>query len=206
MKPYRPFFKASLQRHYPQASEALVSETERHYAHISADTQFAATSSNPIDRRIDFSAYFLALVKALDAHGASFEDIRTVCLEIATAYVQPRSRLQAWLKRLPPKLIGTWVGRWAVGKLKQKFSHKGHPEGFLVEVLTDPRETHGLGYGINILECGICKLYHKHRYDRYAPILCEVDEVTSALAGLELFRTSTIANGATHCDFRWKRA
>ena len=34
-------------------------------------------------------------------------------------------------------------------------------------------------------------------------ILCEVDEITSALAGLKLVRTGTIANGAKKCDFRF---
>jgi hypothetical protein len=39
-----------------------------------------------------------------------------------------------------------------------------------------------LGYGVDILECGICKLFKKHGYEQYASILCEVDRVTSGLA------------------------
>ncbi len=39
-----------------------------------------------------------------------------------------------------------------------------------------------------------------------ASILCEVDKLTSSLAGLEMVRSGTIANGAAKCDFRWKIA
>ncbi|MDB5014511.1 MAG: hypothetical protein JWQ25_2713, partial [Daejeonella sp.] len=52
---------------------------------------------------------------------------------------------------------------------------------------------------------GICKLFNKHNYQKYSAILCEVDEITSALAGLELIRKGTIARGATKCDFRFKK-
>lgn len=67
------------------------------------------------------------------------------------------------------------------------------------------KETYGFGYGIDILDCGICKLFSKHNYSKYAAILCEVDEITSALAGLKLIRSGTIANGAKKCDFRFRK-
>jgi hypothetical protein len=83
--------------------------------------------------------------------------------------------------------------------------NKAHPDGFAVDIITDPKETFGLGYGFDIIECGICKLFTKHRAGNYTKILCEVDHLTSSLAGLDLIRTGTIANGATKCDFRFKQ-
>ena len=73
-------------------------------------------------------------------------------------------------------------------------------------MITDTKETYGLGYGIDILECGICKLYNKHNYNKFASILCEIDHITTSLAGLEMVRMGTIANGAQKCDFRYKLA
>ena len=58
---------------------------------------------------------------------------------------------------------------------------------------------------LTFIECGICKLFQKHNAGKYASILCEVDKVTSNLAGLELIRNSTIAYGAEKCDFRFKK-
>lgn len=36
-------------------------------------------------------------------------------------------------------------------------------------------------------------------------LLCEVDHLTSELAGLELRRSGTLAAGAPRCDFRYYR-
>ncbi len=71
-------------------------------------------------------------------------------------------------------------------------------------MVTDPALTHGLGYGMDILECGNCKLFQKHGAGRYVPILCEVDKLAVLLAGLEMIRKGKIADGADCCDFRWK--
>lgn len=73
----------------------------------------------------------------------------------------------------------------------------------MVKIITDKKETFGLGYGVDILEYGVCKLFKKHKYEKYSSILCEVDEITSHLAGLKLIRTGTIALGAKTCDFRF---
>ena len=92
------------------------------------------------------------------------------------------------MKRIPPKLTNTWIGRILLKSFRKKIGNKGHPDGFLAEIITDKNETYGLGYGINILECGICKLFKKYDYEKYASILCEVDEITSGMAGLKLIR------------------
>jgi hypothetical protein len=39
--------------------------------------------------------------------------------------------------------------------------------GFIATIITDKKETLGLGYGVDILECGICKLFNKHNYQKY---------------------------------------
>jgi hypothetical protein len=92
-----------------------------------------------------------------------------------------------------------------ISNLNKKVSKRSHPDGFVANIITDKEETFGLGYGIDILECGICKLFKKHNYEKYSSILCEVDEITSGLAGLSLVRTGTIALGAKKCDFRFKK-
>jgi hypothetical protein len=109
------------------------------------------------------------------------------------------------MKRLPSKLVNTWLANGVIPMLNKKFSQRDNPEGFVAKIITDKQETFGIGYGFDILECGICKLYKKHQYEKFASILCEFDEMTSALAGLKLVRTGTIANGAMKCDFRFKK-
>ncbi len=205
MDDYRKYFINSLKNNYPEEFDIVIANTDKHYKNTSTDTTFAKTSTNPLDRRLDFSSYFLALIKTLDEQGETFETIRKICLEIVTEYVKPKNKVQEFFKRLLPKLTNTLFGRIIIKSFHKRISVNSNADGFKANVITDKQETYGLGYGIDILECGICKLFKKHNYQKYATILCEVDAITSGLAGLKLIRTGTIAYGANKCDFRFKK-
>ena len=204
MNDYRKYFIRFIRSNYPEEYDQLIANTDHHYSIISRDILFAKTSKNPIDRRLDFSAYFLALIKTLDEKGETFSNIREICLQITSAYVQPKNRIQKFFKRLLPKQIATGMGQALIKSFHNRVRENSNSDGFVAHIITDKQETFGLGYGIDIVECGICKLFQKHHYAKYATILCEVDEITSGLAGLQLIRTGTIANGAEKCDFRFK--
>lgn len=202
---YKKYFILFIKENYSSESANIIANTENHYKIISTDIAFAKSSKNPIDKRLDFCAYFLALIKTLDEKGESFENIRKICLQITTEYVQPNNKIQEFFKRLLPKLTNTWLGQRLIKVFHEMVSVNTNADGFIANIITDKQKTFGLGYGIDIIECGICKLFKKHNYSKYASILCEVDEITSGLAGLQLIRTGTIANGAKKCDFRFKR-
>lgn len=202
---FKKFFHRAIRQRYPAQAETLVAELDARYAILKEEVAFAKKSANPVDRRLDFTACFLALVQVLEKQGEPFEEIREICLEITHEYVRPKNAVQAWLKRLPVKIIGSPLGSLLTNFMKKKTEKLGHPDGFRTKMVTDPAQTFGLGYGMDILECGICKQFQKHGMQRYATILCEVDKLTSALAGLEMVRSSTIANGAEKCDFRWRK-
>jgi len=202
---YRKYFLAGIKKNFPDHSDIIIIKTDLHYKIISSDTNFAARSKNPIDKRLDFSAYFLALIKTLDEQDEKFETTRKICLEIVTEYVRPKNKLQQFLKKLPVKLINTKLATFLFKAFNKRVSRNSNPDGFIANIITDKKETLGLGYGVDILECGICKLFKKHNYQKYSSILCEVDHITSDLAGLKLVRNGTIALGAKKCDFRWER-
>jgi len=202
---HRKYFVAGIKKNFPCNSNTIITKTDLHYKIISTDTSFAARSENPIDKRLDFSAYFLALIKTLDEQGEKFETTRKICLEIVTEYVRPKNKLQELLKKLPVKLINTKFATYFLKAFNKRVSRNSNLDGFIANIITDKKETLGLGYGVDILECGICKLFKKHNYQKYSSILCEVDHITSDLAGLKLVRNGTIALGAKKCDFRWER-
>lgn len=205
MAEYKKYFIRLINEQYSTEADEIMTLTDKNYEVISIDTRFAKTSRNPIDKRLDFCAYFLALIKTLDGRGETFERIRKICLDITIEYVKPKNKVHAYFKRLLPKLITTGLGQLLIKKFHRRVSINANAEGFLANIITDKADTFGLGYGIDIIECGICKLFNKHHYSKYASILCEVDEITSEMAGLELIRGGTIANGAKKCDFRFKR-
>jgi len=205
MVSYRKYFITGIKKNFPGSSDSIIAKADFHYKIISADTSFAASSANPIDKRLDFSSFFLALIKTLDEQGLDFEATKEICLEIVIEYVRPKNKFRQALKKMPAKLANTWLATVFLKKFNKRVSKNSNPGGFIANIITDKQETLGLGYGVDIIECGICKLFKKHNYQKYSSILCEVDAITAELAGLKLIRNGTIALGAKKCDFRWKR-
>lgn len=201
---YHKLFDESIIAYYPGEADTIINNVKDTFVEIKNDISFIKTSGNPMDKRLEFCAYFLALIKVLDKKGETYSNIRTICLEVARAYVQPKNKIHAFAKKMIPKILLTPPGRMLIKVLQEKVRWNKSKEGFVANIITNKDETYGIGYGVDILECGICKLFQKHNYSRYASILCEVDEVTSKLAGLEMIRTGTIATGAKKCDFRYK--
>ena len=104
---FKKHFHKILKQRFPAQAETLFSELERCYKILKKDIHFAKKSANPMDRRLDFTACFLALIQVLEKQGEGFEQIREACLEITHEYVRPKNRWQAWIKRLPVKIIGS---------------------------------------------------------------------------------------------------
>jgi hypothetical protein len=205
MQAYRKYFMQAISKKYGTGCAEIITQIDKHYTFIFPDIAFARTSQNPVDKRLDFTAYFLALIKTLHEKGETYETIRKLCLEVVTEFVKPRNAFHLYLKRIPAKLANTLLAKVFLKAFNEKVSKNSNPDGFIAEIITDKESTFGLGYGVDILECGICKLYKKHNYEQYASILCEVDEITSNIAGLKLIWTGTIANGANKCDFRFMK-
>ena len=203
MRRYKKYFLHVLQKCYPEKSALLIKEIDSTFSRVQADIQFARTSKNPIDRRMELAGYFLSLVMTLHKAGEHPETIRKICLDIAHDYVMPENKIQAWLKKLPVKLLRSPIAPPLLKWFGKSVNKKGHPDGFVAKIITDKKETFNLGYGVDILECGICKLFKKHQLEQYSSILCDVDHITSGLAGLKLIRSGTLADGAKKCDFRF---
>ncbi len=205
MRSIKKYIALSVLHHFPDRAGVIMMGMHRHFEMIAPDIAFAATSTNPLDKRMEVCGWILALIKTLDASGTSYEDILKVCQDIATNYVQPKNRLHRAIKKLPARWAGSWLANFLFRRLGHKVSKRSHPDGFSVVIHTDPKITYGLGFGFDILECGICKLFNRHHLERYTSILCEVDKITSEMAGLKLIRKSTIAMGADKCDFRYQK-
>lgn len=202
---YKKHVHTTLQKHFPENGAALKEAIGQEFDLIRPEVLFARTSPNPIDRRMEVAAYLLATMRVLERQGFDFAAIRSITLDIAREMVRPKNSLQAWAKRLPVLIIGSYLGQWLLKKFALKIGKLGHPDGFRAAILTQKEDTLGFGYGVDILECGICKLYQKHGDLHFAPILCEVDYITTGIAGLKMHRSGTIATGATHCDFRYEK-
>lgn len=60
-------------------------------------------------------------------------------------------------------------------------------------------------WGLDVIECGICKLYQAHGAAKFTPYVCLSDYVVSAAFNRGLVRQETLAEGGARCDFRYKK-
>lgn len=201
---FRKYFHQCIHQTYPSQAAGWLAAIDARFAEIQPDIAFATHSKNPIDRRLTVAAYFLATISVLNNAALPYPEIRKLILQIAEELVRPKNSFQRLLKKLPVRLINSWVGKAIISQLAKRVKERAHVDGFAANIITNKQETYGLGYGVDILECGICKLYQKHELSDFASLLCEVDHITSALAGLTLKRKGTIALGASKCDFRFE--
>ena len=77
------------------------------------------------------------------------------------------------------------------------------PGEFVLEVLSGEGQKFEWGY--NIKSCAICHSFAKHDAMDLVPYMCATDDVMSDKGNQGLQRTGSIAIGAHHCDFRYKR-
>ncbi len=202
---YRSLLQQVLTASHALRAAEWMNAIEGEFNKLKPNIAFADHSANPMDKRMGVAAVFLSLIIVLHRERQTHEQIRSLCLELARQIVTPKNAWQRWVRKWPAWLIGTSFAQIIFKVLAAKVSQRVHPDGFRVAVITDKAQTYGLGYGIDILECGICKLFQRKEMARYTSLLCEVDYITSGLAGLELVRSGTLASGHAKCDFRFRK-
>lgn len=202
---FKKYFAEELEREYPNEFKLIIEEVNTAFAIIEDKENLKEKSKNPLDKKLRFSAYFLAFIQVMEKRRLSFEEIRNHCLNIAKEYVKPKNKLHRWYLKVVPKLMAMPFYKSIFQRLDSKVKLKQRDNGFRAKILTNKEETNGFGYGIDILECGICRIFRNDNSANYQDLLCEVDQLTYELAGLRLIKTSTIAEGASKCDFRFQK-
>ena len=91
------------------------------------------------------------------------------------------------------------VGRrkWAKESLKKKYKNDW--------VLNIVEKDDKYVFGIDYLECGVCKLCRDENCFELAKYLCKLDFMLADLIGVKLHRTKTLAEGGNCCDFRYTK-
>jgi len=81
------------------------------------------------------------------------------------------------------------------------------PGEFVYEAVFDSRapDQREFDWGMNVKSCAICSAFARHDAMELVPYMCATDDLVSDREQQGLRRTGTIAVGASHCDFRFKR-
>lgn len=83
-------------------------------------------------------------------------------------------------------------------------SHRRHHSGdWVFDFISGNGD--GFDWGLDFTECGILKFFRRHGMTELMPYICVLDFVISDLQGTGLQRSGTLADGASRCDFRYRK-
>jgi hypothetical protein len=154
---------------------------------------------NPHTQFIVSAAFFLALYRALKAHGQSVDEVGTLIHEAVKKMYS--SRLGATI-RLFSSIQRKLFGDQAARRLASVSQQRRYPNDFVCVFVEGDGES--FDYGFDYLECWICKFFHAQKVDEFAQYMCQLDYPYAEAMGTKLIRTSTIAKEGSKCDFRYK--
>ena len=109
-----------------------------------------------------------------------------------------------WIGRVQVLLAKTPFLRMIFGRISRQTQQQKYPGDFVVQFV--PGDGRNFDFGLDFTGCAIHKFFQAEQAGHFAKYMCRIDYLTTSFKGIELIRTSTIANGAERCDFRYRLA
>lgn len=145
------------------------------------------------------TAQELAVYKAVKERGGTAPEAWEICHEAIRLRME---RFPKWKRRLLRRLLHSGISRQIVRRREQK-GEQPHFGDFQVRYLSG--DGGDFDIGVDYLRCGNLELAKKLGAEEFAPYVCMSDIGLSDALGWGLIRTQTLADGCSHCDFRFKR-
>lgn len=114
-------------------------------------------------------------------------------------YLTPKSKMVRWLARL---MVVSPIGRWRA-KRNAKSIPKYENE-WQIDFIED-KEDKDLIYLLRYNKCGLKEYMEELGYPHLTPFLCVIDYKLLGSLNIGFKRTQTIAMGASHCDFQFRK-
>lgn len=148
---------------------------------------------------------FLAIGRVLRRHAVPLPVIGDIGRETLKAQMLTMSeaeRLALGRQFLSPENLA--MVREQAAQSATESHRKAFPADFVYEFI-EPGPGDGFDFGINYKACGFCKFAAQHGDKEILPSICGLDFDDYATRGIHLERTQTLAQGASHCNFRFSR-
>jgi hypothetical protein len=180
--------------------DAAIAETRAEYEAVIDRLPWIGGSANPRSFSLYGSAFWLALWRVLEPRGLTLDEARKLFCELFRTYW---SRYPRVLRRLYGRIRMGPANQKKVRRLAMASQARANPDDYVSRFV--PGEPGRFDYGIDFVECAIMKFLRAEGAEELAPVLCELDWPHTELLGIELIRTTTLAQGGDRCDFRFRR-
>ncbi len=154
----------------------------------------------PFTQFVIASGWFLAFFRVMQSQGSSVREAGELAYLLS----------QTYLERVPGfarKLLGymTFTPRY-LNKLRERARESElhpYPRGYVYTFI----EGDGINfdYGVDYHQCATWTLFQEQGATELTPYLCACDYLYSRMLGWGLTRTTTLGEGGSVCDFRFKK-
>ena len=183
-----------------QFAATVAAETDRELERLIPEIPYIGGDENRLTENLNQTALVLALHRAMTAHGKSVEETGSVL------YRTVESMLRSYPRFFTRAIGFLGLTPFEPGKVREaalESQERRYPDDWVLHFVEGDGDE--FDWGMDYTECGIVKFLHAQGADDLAPYLCLADFPVSDAFGLGLERTTTLAEGAERCDFRFKR-
>lgn len=180
-------------------AKTLAQDIQREYKALTPEVPYIGGDENMFTEWLDYGVYYLAAYYVLKSQDQSIDQVGRIIYE---TYEVMADHPQ-WLLSLVGSLRydDKYIQRLKAAAAESQ--RRRYPGDWVSAFVEGDGET--FDYGLDVTECGICKLYQAHAASRLARYLCLSDYVQSRAFDRGLMRYKTIAEGAGMCDFRYRQ-
>lgn len=179
----------SLRKEIRQEYEKLISEIP----------YIKGIRAKPLNTFLLITAQELSAYKAMKKHGKSPEEAWVLCHEALLIRMAEIPQWKRWL--LKNFMFSSLVKK--IMQRRARKNEKGRFGDFEIEYLAGKGDEFDLG--VNYFQCGNLNFVKEHGGEEFAPYICMSDIAMSDVMGWGLIRTQTLADGCSHCDFRFNK-
>ena len=182
-----------------ETAEEMVTEAEGHFDALLPHLPDAGWRAPHLRSFLLITAAQLALFKAMEAHGKTAREAWLICLAVTERELFGLPTVVKWVAKVG---FFSWFSRWSQRRLAAA-SQVSPVGGNVFDYV--PGDGRTFDFGITYRRCATHQLMLAHGGAELAPYLCLGDIPCSDALGWGIQRTSTLAQGCTRCDFRFKK-
>jgi hypothetical protein len=187
-------------RYGEEGAEALYRGARKKYEEIIPQIpRIEGARAKALNSFLRITAQEVAVYKAVQERGGTPADAWEICHEAIRLRMVGFPKWKRWLFR---RFMYSAVVRQIVRRREER-KEQARFGDFEIRYLTG--DGTAFDFGVDYLQCGNLELVKKLGAEEFAPYVCMSDIALGDALGWGLMRTQTLADGCSHCDFRFKR-
>jgi hypothetical protein len=190
---------SALREHGVPGPDRIVTDTRSLYSDLIPGLPYIGGDDNRLTENLLSSMWALPLYRVLRPLGLSAEETGAIVYETVDSGTGDQTP-EAWAKVADYRFSEEWKARVSNGAAQSKKCE--YEFDWVYDYIAPDAEN---DYGIDYTECGLEKFMKAQGASELTPYLCKMDFIVYGAMDAGLRRTTTVADGAARCDFRFKR-